>query len=253
MDKYTAQFKCQPWHPLTELPISSRESKPEAPTTTKVPTPDVRKTETRNNNPNDKIDIFANLSSNANKVSYNAVFKPELSTNERIKELKMSARSFENAKDELVTKGLAIESNASKKKYLMPKPEVFEAVGLACPYKNIKFVEHSFFMHVAGLKLSNKPSNQTVTLEYKIGTSGHTADIVTTSYNGVLTAYEMTLSASNILQNCLKYDGTAFVKIIFLCRNTDLMKAAKSTVLKAGVSLELIGKIEFILVGSILK
>ncbi len=135
----------------------------------------------------------------------------------------------------------------------MPKPEVFGSIGLTCPYPNKEFIEHSFYLCIKGSRLKDNPSNQTVTLEYKIGTSGHTADIVTQSHDGILTAYELTLSASNIIQNCLKYNNTAFAKITFLCRNTDLMKAVKSTVYKAGLSLELLAKIDFMLLSSALK
>ena len=117
MDKYTAKFKCQPWHPLTELPVLQDNSSGD-PIEPKATADDIRKAQTTNHTQSNELDIMPNLSSNARKVLYDATFKLHLSASERIKELEMSARNFENAKHELITKGSVIESSAGKRKYL---------------------------------------------------------------------------------------------------------------------------------------
>jgi len=259
MSKYiVAQFKCQPWHSLTELSGSGEDFAPKSSSTSKNRPAKAEKSKVQpaadeNLCSNNESGILANLSSDSKTLLYNIAFKLGLSVRERIKMLNFSCRTYENAKHELITKGLIIESVAGRKKYLITKPEAFEGFGLLCPYKNLKFAEHSFYMHITALNLKARLTINSVMLEYKIGTSGHTADIVTQSHDGILTAYELTLSASNIIQNCLKYNNTAFAKITFLCRNTDLMKAVKSTVYKAGLSLELLAKIDFLLLSSALK
>lgn len=197
--------------------------------------------------------IFDSLSSNTAKVLYDIALYPHLSVTERKDKLNLSGRAITNSVHELATVGLVIESKAGKKKFFMPKPEVFEHYGILCPYPNTAFIEHSFYLWILKPQMRQKKSIKSATLEYKIGTSGHTADIVTLADNGTLIAYELTLSASNIIQNCMKYNKTAFKKIIFLCKSTDLLKATKSTVLNGGLPLELLSKIDFVLLSSVIK
>jgi len=259
MDKHIAQFKCQPWHPLTELPgtgedfVSKSPSTPENKSSVVVDKPKTSISADKDVCNRDESDALANLSSDAKTLLYNIVFKLELSVSQRNEMLNFSGRAGENAKHELITQGWIIESVCGRKKNLIPKPEAFNAFGLICPYVNVMFIEHSFYLHVGRLKLKDKKTVQSASLEYKIGTSGHTADIVTKDCNGILVAHEMTLSASNILQNCLKYKDTAFSKIIFLCKNSDLKNAVKSKVLNGGLPLDLLSKIDFMLLSLLLK
>lgn len=259
MDKsYIAQFNYKKWHSLTDLPKVNGDSMPASPPASKNQSNDMKKCKVQSDINQNKHnvacnDILSNISDNAQKLLYNIAINLELSVRERFTMLNISARVGENAKHELITRGLVIESVVGKKKYLIPQSEVFEAFGLLCPYKNKDFVEHSFFMYIAGLTLKKDPKIKSVSLEYKIGTAGHTADIVTQDDKGVLISYELTHSKSNIVQNCLKYSGTGFSKIIFLCKKTDTLKAVRSTVLKEGLPLELLSKIDFMLLSDLLK
>ncbi len=259
MDKSCiAQFNYQKWHPLTDLPKVKGDSMPASPAASKNQSNNVKKAEVRSEHNENKDNlgcntILSNISDNGKKLLYNTVLELKLSVRERNEVLGFSARAGNNAKHELITLGLVIESNCGKKKYLIPRSEVFEAFGLLCPYKNIEFLEHSFYMHIAGLTLKADSKIKSITLEYKIGTVGHTSDIVTQDENGTMVSYELTRSASNILQNCIKYSQTGFSKIVFLCKDTDLLKAVKSTVLKGGLPLELLSKIDFMLLSDLLK
>lgn len=259
MDKSCiAQFNYQKWHPLTDLPKVNGDSMPAPPAASKNQSNHMKKCEVQSELNQDKHnvacnDILSNISDKAQKLLYNIAINLELSVQERNKFLKFSGRAGNNAKHELVTRGLVIESVSGKKKYLIPKSEVFGAFGLLCPYKNIEFLEHSFYMHISGLTLKANSKIKSVTLEYNIDTVGHTSDIVTQDENGIMVSYELTRSASNILQNCLKYSQTGFSKIVFLCKDTDLLKAVKSTVLKGGLPLELVSKIDFMLLSDLLK
>jgi hypothetical protein len=250
MDKYTAQFKCQPWHPLTDLPKSSAQSSVKA---------DENKTDnsaTKNhcNDTDNNHSTLPPITSGAKTLLYNIIFYLYLSVRERIKSLNFSGRSFESAKHELIASGLIIESNVGKKKYLMPKKEAFDYFSLICPYKNMDFIEHSFYLYLIELLFKKNKSYKSVYLEYKLTNSGNTADITAQSTNGSLLGFELTFSASNIIQNCLKYDNAAgFTKITFICRDSDILKAVKSKVLNAGLSLSLLSKFDFVLLSSILK
>lgn len=248
MNKYiVAQFDCKKWHSLTDLPSNKDSLSPKPPAESTVI---VNKKKT--DNPTTKSNtILLSISDDAKKLLYNILYNLHLSVRERIQALNFSVRSFENAKHDLITHGLIIESSAGRIKYLLPKAETFAHFNLACPYKNIDFIEHSFYLCLIKHVLK-KNKYKAVALEYKLGTSGNTADIVAQEAESI-SAFELTFSASNIIQNCLKYDNTGFIKITFICRSNDLLKAVKSKVINAGLSLSLLSKLDFILLSSILK
>jgi hypothetical protein len=251
MHKNIANFQCEPWFPLNEgaAKACAKNSKPAS----SAVNTDKGSGNKAGNVINAETFALEALTGNAKALLYNVSLRLLSSSRERIKALGLSGRTYENAKLELVNAGLIIESAVGKSKHLMPKSDVFDWFGLPCPYMNKEFVEHSFYMHIVGSTFGSNPSNHSVTLEYKLGTSGHTGDIVTQSHDGILMVFELTLSAGNIIQNCQKYHKTAFTRIIFLCRNSDLMKAVKSTVFKAGLPLELLAKIDFMLLSKALK
>lgn len=253
MSKFViAQFECEKWHPLTDLPQkNSSPSEPKVDADRKRPTNSATVVKSSNLDVKDSLD---SLSSDAKTLLYHLVIKPGFSVREIMKELDFSGSAFEKAKHELITHGLIIESKAGKRKHLIPKKEAFDHFGIVCPYANIDFVEHSFYMHVLGLTLKKNPSSKKVSLEYKLTDSGNTADVVTIGNDGRLCAFEVTDSVTNIVQNCLKYERLdAFSKITFVCRNDDILKAVKSKVLNAGLPLTLLNKLDFSLLGTILK
>ncbi|HBG28990.1 MAG: hypothetical protein A2Y10_14790 [Planctomycetes bacterium GWF2_41_51] len=253
MSKFVvAQFDYEKWHPLTDLPIN-KES-PSAKTKDVVANenkPDNSVTVIKSSN-SDIKHPFDSLS-DAKTLLYHLIIKPGLSIREIMKELNFSGSAIEKAKHELVTRGLIIESRAGRKKRPIPKKEAFDYFGILCPYLDPDLTEHSFYAHVLGLTLKKNTSCKKVSLEYKLSNSGNASDVVTQDINGNLYAFEITDSISNIAQNCLKYDNTAFTKITFVCRNDDILKAVKSKVINAGLPLQLLGKLDFVLLDSILK
>jgi hypothetical protein len=257
MNKFrVAQFDCQQWHPLTDLPVIKNPPTPAPPADSAVaakekhPDHSVAIPQSTRSNSDEAPD---SLSNNAKMLQYNTLLKLHLCSSERMQDLDLSGRAYEAAKQELITRGLIMESNAGKKKFLIPMPEAFTQFNVVCPYKNTEFVEHSFYLYLVGYSLKRKASSKSVSFEYKLADSGNTADIAVQREDGILYAYEITASTGNIVQNCLKYEQTGFKQISFVCRNCDILKAVKSKVLNAGLPLLLLNKLDFVLLSSILK
>ena len=245
-DHVIAQFEYKKWHPLTDLPVKEKTDK-----SAKDPGNDeVVKTAPGMSS---RSEEFNALSSVAKTVLYNIAFHLHLTVSERIKSLKLSSRKFEDAKQELVTKGLVIESKTGKILHLIPKKIAFSCFGLHCPYVNIEFIEHSFYLSLLKYYAAKSTSVKKVVLEYKLTASGKCADVAIQRNDGSLEALEWTASVSNIVQNCLKYDKTAFIKITFVCQSNDILKAVKSKVLNAGLPLELLSKIDYLLLSHFIK
>ncbi len=177
-----------------------------------------------------KMSIIDMIGADARRLLWDIVCYLYSSTNVRIKRLGISGRSYENAKHELIEKGLVIESTVGLTKNLIPLPLVFGLFETPCPYPDLQKLEHSFRICHCAFLLENDPGIKSVYTEYKIGKQGHTADVATIRFDGTLDVHEVTLSTGNIIQNCLKYEGVAVAHINFLCRNTDMVGAVNSVV-----------------------
>ena len=259
MSKYVvAQFDCKEWHPLTDLPTKSKPSKPEA-----APKPNDNVPAASNgknaaaakcSNLDTNQDLLNSLPSNAKVLLGNITINPSLTVRQRMEDLDFSGRAFVSAKNELIVRKLIIEEKVGRQNYLIPTAQAYAFFGVVCPYKNTDFDQHSFYLDIIGRDFKRNKGIKSVTLEYKLADSGNNADIVTKKQDGTLEAYEYTSSISNIVQNCLKYEKCpAFNKIIFICKDSDILKAVKSKVLNAGLPVELLGKIDYALLSSILK
>jgi len=237
-------FSITPWHPLTEFG-DNQKTIPK----TKSPSPQKINSETLVV----ESPLLQGLGSNAQRLLWDIMCYLFSSISTRITRLNLSGRAFEATKHEICEKNLVLESSAGQTKYLVPLPSIFEAFNQPCPYPNIKFIEHSFYICLNCFLLKKDPSVKSADQEYKIGKNGHTADISILAIDGSRNAYEITLSSTNIIQNCQKYSSTSFKQIIFLCRNYDLSQAVNSTILAANLPHDLFDKIEVLPFSQLLK
>ncbi|NQV34149.1 MAG: hypothetical protein HQ515_15760 [Phycisphaeraceae bacterium] len=76
--------------------------------------------------------------------------------------------------------------------------------------------------------LKKDPNLAKVQMETPIGSKGATIDVTTADKSGVMTAYEITLSTSNLLSNAAKLQDTAYTKIVWLCRDAATAKAVQA-------------------------
>jgi hypothetical protein len=157
-----------------------------------------------------------------------------------------SDREYDAAKNQAVQDGLLIQSASGKSLYLIPSKLAYAKFGTAFPYERAVSIEHSFYIQLAVHTL-RRASSLKVQAETPVGTKGATIDITTTDKSGNMSAYEITLSTSNLSSNASKLQDTVYKKIIWLCRDADTAKAVKAYFNKsASLPLELTSKFEYI-------
>ena len=156
-----------------------------------------------------------------------------------------SFREYDAAKRDAVQNGFLIESKCGKSLYLIPTQIAYDKFGVINPYKRATSIEHAFYVHLAAHTLKTN-SDLTIKIETPIGNKGQTIDITTTDKSGNLTAYEVTISTSNLSSNASKLQNSAYQKIVWLCRDADTANAVKAYFNKsASLPPELISKFEF--------
>ena len=240
-----ARFPIKPWQALTEVPLS-HDSPPAADSGPQPPRPI----------PDNSMPVpqqFRNLNAKTFVLLWDIMCYPFSSIRARIKRLAISGRVLEQAKNELTAKGLVIESSAGQTVYLIPKPETFAAFNMPCPYKRAVSIDHSFYVALHSFLFRKDVRYKAVTPELPVGKTGQTADLGILCHDGTKEAVEITLSTSNIISNAQKYEGTAFVRVLFLCRSYDLKEAVKRSLHQSGLGSELLAKLEFAQFSAILN
>ena len=71
--------------------------------------------------------------------------------------------------------------------------------------------------------------------ETPVGQKGATVDVAAIDKSGKMTAYEITLSTSNLLSNASKLQDTAYEQIVWLCKDAAPANAVKSYFNKSSV------------------
>ncbi len=139
-----------------------------------------------------------------------------------------SIREYDAAKTAAVQNGLLTASQCGKSLYLIPTPQAYEKFSQTCPFQRTTSMEHGFYVYLAAQALKKDHQLAKVRMETPIGTKGATIDVTTTDKTGVMTAYEVTLSTSNLISNAAKLQDTAYTKIVWLCRDAALAKAVQA-------------------------
>ncbi len=195
-----------PWHCLTEIP---------------------QKTETVSTAPG-TVKTEPTIKSSIDKLVWDCISYLFAKVRERIERLNFSVRIYETAKNAAIQDGYLLHSMAGKSVYLIPTTKAYGKFSCPCPYERNASIEHSFYVQLAA-HISKK--NQTlakVQTETPIGSKGATIDVTTIDKSGKMTAYEITISTSNILTNAAKLQDTAYEKIVWLCKDVATANAVKS-------------------------
>lgn len=205
------------------------------------------------NSPNviaEPIDAIANpqeqdlISADAKPLAFDIANCLDSTYRSRSERLKFSMRRINKAKEELVSKELAIEVWIGKTLFLAPTEKLYQHLGLLSPYKRNVSVEHSFLTLVAKSLIEANPAVQKTAIEVPIGDTGSTVDLVAYLKNGQRHAYEITLSTSNIGQNAAKLHDKGFSKITFICRDDQLRQAVSKMLCDAGFEPDFFSHIE---------
>ncbi len=198
------------WHPLTEIPQKETEQVPVAPETinNEQPTP--------------------NLKSFVDKLVWDCINYPNDKVTGHIARLDFSVRIYETAMNAAIQNGYLLRSMSGKSVYLIATPKAYEKFNFSCPYERNASIEHSFYVQLAAHILKKDAMLSKVQTETSIGSKGATIDVTSIDKSGKMTAYEITLSTSNLLSNAAKLQDTAYEKIVWLCKDAATSKAVKA-------------------------
>ena len=165
----------------------------------------------------------------------------------------MSVRRLQNAKHELVAKGLIREIWLGKSLFLAPTSKVFALMGLESPYhRNVSDI-HSFLVLLTQRLVEPNPLVKYVKQEVSLGDSNSTLDLLAHMKNGQAWAYEITLNASNVSANAAKLQGKGFSQIIFVCRDFDLKGAVWARIRNAGFDPDFLATIRCTIFSSLIR
>ena len=202
-----------PWHSLTEIPQKESEQV-SASETPAVPKPN------KNEQPN--------LKNSVDKLTWECLTFPDDKVTGHIKRLNMSVRVYDVTKNAAIQEGYLLHSESGKSVYLIPTKKAYEKFNLPCPYERSASIEHSFYVQLAANTLKKDSKLSKVQIETAIGSKGSTIDVTTIDKSGKMTAYEITLSTSNLLSNAAKLQDTAYEKIVWLCKDAATANAVKA-------------------------
>ena len=178
---------------------------------------------------------------------------PELPFGERAKRLGQGIRRAEATKKSLLTKGLIEEIWLGKTLLLAPAPTLFELFGVASPYKRNISLRHAFLVWVTERVIRHHPLVREVQLEYSVGDSNSTLDVMVFLKDGHRHAYEIILHASNIAATVGKLQGQGFTEIHLVCQDFDLKEAVWSRIRNLGFAPEFLATIRCTIFSALLQ
>jgi len=189
----------------------------------------------------------------ANKLGLDVGTYIESQYNERIGRLDVSARKLEQAKNELLNKGLIKELRFGKSLFLVPTAQLYKMLSLDPPYERNVSDIHSFSVLLAKKLLKPNPLIQSITAEAFLGDSNSTGDLLVHMKNGERHVYEITLSVSNVCSNAAKLQNKGFAQIIFVCRDYDVKQAVWAKIRNVGFDPDFLATIHCTIFSSLIR
>jgi len=236
-----------PWHSLSEMPqrVIANDSRP-ASFTEEIKNCNAGHTEASN------LPDSSKVQSSIDKLVLDCIHYPFSKARDHAQRMD-SFREYDTAKTEAVQNGLLIASKCGKSLYLIPTQIAYDKFGITNPYRRATSIEHAFYVLLAANALKTI-SGLTVNIETPIGSKGAAIDVTAADKSGNMTAYEVTLSTSNLSSNASKLQNTAYKKIVWLCRDADTAKAVKAYFNKSTfLPSELVSKFEYVHFGKFVK
>jgi len=223
------------WHPLTEIQDRRR------PESISMP----ENLHQAGKTPTDVWSPPTGISPALMRLLWDALAYPHSDISTRLRRLGMSARVFETVKREGLENGFMLESSAGQTLYLIPTKKTFSIFNMEDPYERAVSVEHAFYVNGLCWLLKQDPRYRVVVPEAKIGSTSATSDVITITQNGMRSAWELTLSTSNVLANATKYAGTDMATVTFVGRDCKLRDAVKSCCREGGLDPALLAKLDY--------
>lgn len=232
----------EPYTSLYDLANTASQKRTDTPDVVAKPTDDSANTQQQGLIPAD-----------AKPLAYDISSLLDSTYRQRGRRLNLSMRQLSKAKEELVSKELAIEVWIGKTLFLAPTEKLYKHLELLSPYKRNVSIEHSFLTLVAKSLIEADSAVQKMGIEVPIGDSGSTVDLVAYLKNGQRQAYEITLSSSNVSQNAAKLRNKGFSKITFICRDDQLKQSVSKILRDAGFEPDFFSTIECTIFSALMR
>lgn len=240
--KIKKALQIEPYTNLYDLANSATEKSTGNPEVTEKPTDNSTNTQQQ--------DL---ISADTKPLAYDITALLDSTYRQRGERLKLSMRKLSKAREELISKELAIEVWIGKTVFLTPTEKLYQHLGLLSPYKRNVSIEHSFLTLVAQSLIETDSAIQKTATEVAIGNSGSTVDLVAYFKNGQRQAFEITLSSSNVSQNATKLCNKGFSKITFICRDDQLRQSVSRILRDAGFEPDFFSIIECTIFSALMR
>jgi len=194
------------------------------------------------------------ISTNARILAYDVVTYLDSQFTERQQRLSLSARDIEKSKRELLNKSLIKEVWIGKSLFLAPTKELYELLGMDCPYKRNIWDVHSFLILVAAKLVESNPLIKYAHTEVSTGDSSSTIDLVAYLKDGRRWAYEVIhRSMTNIVANAAKLQGKGYSQVIFLAVDFNTKEATWAAIRNAGFAPDFAATIRCIIFSTLIR
>ena len=173
---------------------------------------------------------------------------------ERQRRLGLSARQLEDRKQALVNKGLIVEVPLGKALLLAPTQQLYQVLGMECPYRRNAWDIHSFLVLLASKLIESYPLVKSVKTEVSLGDANSTVDLIAHLHDGHRHAFEVIhRTVTNIAATAAKLEGKGFSQIRFLCSDFNVKERVWATLRNAGFGDEFLASIRCDLLGALLR
>jgi len=173
---------------------------------------------------------------------------------ERQRRLGLSARQMEAAKGGLLNKSLIKEVPLGKALMLAPMQQLYQVLGIKCPYKRNAWDIHSFLVLLAAKLIESDSVVKSVKTEVSLGDANSTVDLIGYLHDGDRQAFEIIhRTVTNIAATAAKLEGKGFSQIRFLCSDFNVKERVWATLRNAGFGDEFLATIRCELFGALLR
>jgi len=173
---------------------------------------------------------------------------------ERQRRLSLSARQMEAAKGGLLNKSMIKEVPLGKALMLAPMQQLYQVLGMECPYKRNAWDIHSFLVLLAAKLIESDPLVKSVKTEVSLGDANSTVDLIAHLHDGERQAFEVIhRTVTNIAATAAKLEGKGFSQIRFLCSDFNIKERVWATLRNAGFGDEFLATIRCELFGALLR
>jgi len=213
-------------------------------------------TETIQNLSPEDLTLASGLTAKARALGSDVAINPESLFKERGLRLNLSVRDLEDAKAELLAKGLIQLVWVGKGLLLAPAPKLYLILGLPSPYKRNVSQIHSFKVLAAERLVKTIPLVRSTKREVPIGdgSGSYTLDLLVQLKNGQLWAYEIVHhTIGNVCSAAAKLQGKGFAQICFICSNHNQREAVRASIKNAGFDPDFVRTIRYTIFSSLIQ